>query len=1293
MSETFPYEQLDGTRFQRLVQALLVPEFPGLQCFPLTGADGGRDAVHMQLENGRQQDSLVFQVKFREYSPLGAPTSKTLYAWLTKQLSQEIPSLIALKQRGAKSYIVATNIKGTGNLDSGLRDKVVTWANEHLPLPTVFWWRDDIDTRISGRYDLIFHFNLFNGPESVRAALEFYLGSRDAAIADPSLRTSPLEPRILAITHYLAEQYRLETRLQFEQVDIESPLLDLFVDVPILYPGETKDEEDLHSWVQSAHAERSDTPWEADASYKTGARNASYSLRFASPCSADRSLRSSAGAAQLLLSETIPRSCRRIVIQAAPGQGKSTLGQYVSQVHRIRLLKIKEDIEKLPDNHKNSPVRLPIRLEFRYIATWFSGRNPWTSEQVSKTNDREYWAPSIESYIAAHIRYAIGGATFKPEDVISVLTQTPTFMCLDGLDEVADIELRKKIVTSTEAMLSRLDRLGADIQVLVTSRPSIFLESPTFSQESFLILQLAPLNGRLVEAYTESWMSVRALSDEQRTEIREVLDANLHQSHVTELSRNPMQLAILLWLISMRGRSLPQQRTALYESYMEKFLDRESKSEVVRTHRKLLLSLHGYLGWILHSRAELGQEGHETGDIAEEELKSLFHAYLKHEEYPVGLVDQLFVGAERFFLLVSRIEGRYEFEVQPIREFFAARYLYKTAPRSTSSERMSGARPDRLDELIRNSFWLNVARFFCGYYDKGELADMARRLTDLCNEPNYRQLGYPRFLIALILQDGSISESRRDTRELITAMADDLGVTLTSSNVSLVDGSTPLLPADSGGTDTFVACLYRAFDKAKTREQIVKLGSLIRINESDDSRVQHWLEREPRDKSERDQWLVHGIYLNTISLCPTQDAMRIFDPNECTDLDWIRCVEAGRLDIGFHDRLRFDRVRKVLGDGHKPVVAPGVTGPTRRLRNLLDSADVIRFAPSFEKGPLASANIGGAIKDIERWDKNVESSLIDCFRKISCITTDGTRKDLFRSLDQSTQILKEEFGDSWISWKLALLAGAIPGIQAKRRDLYFGNTAISPALIARKARLSAGDKDFWKAACEAADSHALRMAISASLLAWADPEVLADILPHVATWWEEISAWHIVDLRDLAGRLTQLSGVGRNPPRMITEDALKKFTKTPISLYMLLTSRMEFSARPIFRRWLRREFVKNRKLVSASHGTVVAGHLLSDAINIKPRGSNWAAHLEYVRMLYQQTTGIGFREAMARAGFRLLPFKSQLRISMAILSSPMDYPIIFVEIANVIVESEIMGEVKPMAASALEQNWFPGLPR
>src|SRR5688572_22405260 len=102
---------------------------------------------------------------------------------------------------------------------------------------------------------------------------------------------------------------------------------------------------------------------------------------------------------------------------------------------------------------------------------------------------------------------------------------------------------------------------------------------------------------------------------------------------------------------------------------------------------------------------------------------------------------------ERIIFIVSRIQGTFEFEVQPLREYFAARHLYVTAPYAPSGFRQKGTLPDRFDAIAPSPYWLNVTRFFSGCFDKGELPCLLDRLRRLAEE-EYELTNQPQRLAA-----------------------------------------------------------------------------------------------------------------------------------------------------------------------------------------------------------------------------------------------------------------------------------------------------------------------------------------------------------------------------------------------------------------------------------------------------------------------------------------------------------------------------------------------------------------
>ena len=238
-----------------------------------------------------------------------------------------------------------------------------------------------------------------------------------------------------------------------------------------------------------------------------------------------------------------------------------------------------------------------------------------------------------------------------------------------------------------------------------------------------------------MELYAQRWMDARNLLPRERAEFSAILNEKMEQPHLRDLARNPMQLAILLSLIHTRGAALPDRRTNLYDAYVDLFFSREAaKSAVVPKNIDFLKDIHRYLAWVLHTAAETGK-GNSGGRISQSQLQTILRAYLEREQHRTSVLEEIF-GAmlERVVMIVSRVQGTYELEVQPLREYFAARHLYDPASYSPTGHEKGGTKPDRFDAIARNFYWLNVTRFFCGCLSKSELLDLAERVKELIND-------------------------------------------------------------------------------------------------------------------------------------------------------------------------------------------------------------------------------------------------------------------------------------------------------------------------------------------------------------------------------------------------------------------------------------------------------------------------------------------------------------------------------------------------------------------------------
>ena len=275
----------------------------------------------------------------------------------------------------------------------------------------------------------------------------------------------------------------------------------------------------------------------------------------------------------------------------------------------MRLLKNAEDLERLPPHHRQTALRVPFKVDLRDLATWLGGTDPLTGSDESSTVPEPR---SLETFLVRLVRHHSGGIEFDVNDLLEMSKLAPLFFVLDGLDEVADIKRRGDVVSAVSKAIPRLRENCKGLQVVITSRPAAFANSPGFDSEQFPHLQLGSVRRAQIQLYAGRWMDARTLSRKERAEFQSILDEKLNEPHLRDLARNPMQLTILLSLIHTEGAALPDKRTSLYGEYVRLFFAREAaKNAAVRQHIELLKDIHGYLGWVL--RLAPRQIGGELG--------------------------------------------------------------------------------------------------------------------------------------------------------------------------------------------------------------------------------------------------------------------------------------------------------------------------------------------------------------------------------------------------------------------------------------------------------------------------------------------------------------------------------------------------------------------------------------------------------------------------------------------------------------------------------------------------------
>jgi hypothetical protein len=761
---------LSSRSFEQLVQAIAIKRISSTIRIFGDGRDGGREAtfegsVPYPSPDDRWNGYGIIQAKFLQ-RPQGSGKDGD---WALQQLRAELKKFANPKKprRKPEYYIFATNVVLTPVEGQGSQDKAYDLFNEfkdEVPLKGYDIWD----------YDKLRAF--LDDYEDIRRSYAAFITHGDV-LAQVIEWLQPSQPDFKQILYsFLQRELLTDQYANLEQAgratEEKVPIARVFIDLPtfgqplIDPPKEEGESNELPpgfvASVLSISPERlNDQYLDAQTSFDDSSDRISFQER------------------------------GRFVLVGGPGQGKSTVGQFICQLFRTAILKDRANWRHTPDVEqilqliaiqcKSEGIELPTarRFPFRIVLNEFAKELASSSGRIT----------SVLTFIVERIKKKTD-RDLTPDDLRKWLSTYPWLLILDGLDEVPASSNRAEVLEAIQDFRIEVRECNADILIIATSRPQGYNQD--FAPHVYQHQWLAPLSPARALHYASRLAEVRYGNDNDRKEKVLTLLRRASDSETTaRLMRSPLQVTIMTTLIGMRGQP-PQERWSLFKEYYKVIYQREVEreiptSEILRDYKSDIDRIHHRIGLILQVKSERTGET-DTHLSVTDFANAVAHRLTEegHEGQELErLVRQITEAAtDRLVFLVGLRDDEVGFEIRSLLEFMAA-------------EALMGDREDivrrRLRQIAPIANWRNVFLFAAGkcFAERQELRDtihtICAELNDAENDELSRAVMEGSRVALDLLEDGLARTQPKYARLLARAAFRILNLPPDYSAVRLAD--------------------------------------------------------------------------------------------------------------------------------------------------------------------------------------------------------------------------------------------------------------------------------------------------------------------------------------------------------------------------------------------------------------------------------------------------------------------------------------------------------------------------
>lgn len=624
-----------------------------------------------------------------------------------------------------------------------------------------------------------------------------------------------------------------------------------------------------------------------------------------------------------------------------------------------------------------------------------------------------------------------------------------------------------------------------------------------------------------------------------------------------------------------------------------------------------------------------------------------------------------------------------------MREYFAARFLYVTAPYSPPGSPKKGNKLDRFDAILRNFYWLNVTRFYAGCFDIGELPSLADRLEDLTKEEGYRQTNHPHYLAVTLLTDWVFAQNPKSQRKVVSLMIDGLGLRLLVAPNSrrhrlgrlTASEFLPALPKQCG-RDELVAKCFEILRISHSSEYANDAIDLIKLNTELAEISRLWLgEALKVTGTDRTRWIYYGHSLGALAQQPpvTLETLMEDSPTELGRLIFI--YRARRIEFL---EQKEERVNSIIN----AILERDLLPIGRRLDSMLDcfaqSLDVNRYAHSFEtRQPFPLNEIWEERKRFVQLSLDASSTRHhQIYEKCTHVIKVAIREAARPSLEWASDItpwnnLVEEvrklFGNQWVCLHFANIGAGIRSIKHTcTEDSELLDDSRELCKRVRYARLRAGQSRWWEKQFETAKDEMDLAMICLVLITWAKVNTILQLTERINDSLKGLSFQMWIKVARLSRDVASSLRYVRESHYALNVNDLPS-DLSPRTIALGIRGKRE-TAKALYDRYLR-DYSGDDAYVWRMCLDVVLSKLREDA-------ANWESYLS--KMADYGRHGVWLSFIDQTRGLENLPVDAARKI----VETADKYPGWLVNFSQVICRRQIASHIVPVGTIARQDDWF-----